>query len=83
MVEIFVQSKQILSTEQLCALALQRHPDLGRATVYRTLEKLIELELVQRIHDQQGCHHYLAVMDDDPQALLICSDCQRVYIRSV
>lgn len=78
LVEILVQSKKILNAEQLCDLASQRHPDLGRATVYRTLEKLIELGLVQRVHDQYGCHSYLALLDDDPQALLICSDCHRV-----
>ena len=31
----------------------------GPVTVYRTLEKLEELSLVQRLHQPDGCHRYL------------------------
>ena len=80
LVEIFTQGAQVLSPEELLELASQHHSHLGRATVYRTVETLIALGLVRRIHDAHGCHSFMAVMDDNPQALLICNDCQRVDV---
>jgi len=85
-VEILAHSHQVVSAAQLTELAAQRHPELGRATVYRALETLIELGLVHRVHDDQGCHNYIAAdqvnMEDSPHALLICHACGRTDIVS-
>jgi Fur family ferric uptake transcriptional regulator len=45
-------------------------------TVYRTLEKLQDLGLVQRIHQPNGCHRYLRAADGHEHVLL-CSRCGR------
>jgi Fur family ferric uptake transcriptional regulator len=55
-------------------------PSIGRATVFRTLDLLCRLGVVQRIHeDAQGgrCHAYLAC-DDLHHHHLICNNCGRV-----
>ena len=49
---------------------------LGLVTVYRTIEKLEELGLVQRVHLSNGCHSYIASAEGH-QHLLICSKCNR------
>lgn len=85
-VEILAHSPQVVSAAQLTELAAQRHPELGRATVYRALETLIELGLVHRVHDDQGCHNYIAAdkvsRDAVPHALLICDACGRTDVVS-
>ncbi len=55
-------------------------PTIGRATVFRTLDLLVRLGFVQRIHDDaEGgrCHAYLAC-DTGHHHHLICSACGNV-----
>ena len=49
-------------------------PGLGLVTVYRTLEKLEELGLIQRVHHPDGCNAYLPHADGH-QHLIICQQC--------
>lgn len=49
-------------------------PGLGLVTVYRTLEKLEELNLIQRVHQPDGCNAYLPHADGH-QHLIICKQC--------
>lgn len=49
-------------------------PGLGLVTVYRTLEKLEDLGLVQRVHQPGGCHQYLR-MPSGHEHLLLCTSC--------
>ena len=49
-------------------------PGLGLVTVYRTLEKLEELSLIQRVHQPDGCNAYLPHADGH-QHLIICQQC--------
>ena len=51
-------------------------PGLGLVTVYRTLEKLEELNLIQRVHQPDGCNAYLPHADGH-QHLIICEQCGR------
>lgn len=78
LVEIMASSLLPLSAQQLFALAQATHVDLGLATVYRTLEKLDELGLVQRVHDRHGCHSYIASGALSPAAVVICQGCGRL-----
>jgi Fe2+ or Zn2+ uptake regulation protein len=47
---------------------------LGLVTVYRTLEKLDELGLVQRVHQPDGCNMYLRAPEGH-EHLLLCKSC--------
>ena len=49
-------------------------PSLGLVSVYRTLEKLEELDLIQRVHQPDGCNAYLPHADGH-QHLIICEKC--------
>ena len=66
-----------LDVMHILAKAKARHPGLGKATVYRTLERMETLGLVRRVHDLHGCHGYVAV-EDAAQPLLVCTECGRV-----
>ena len=78
LVETLVTSDQVLNAEQIHDLAAQQYPDLGRATVYRTLDLLVDVGLIRRVHDEHGCHSYMSVPDESARALLICSNCRQV-----
>lgn len=57
-------------------MARKVYPALGLVTVYRTLEKLEELKLVQRVHQESGCNAYLPLVEGH-QHLIICQMCGR------
>ena len=53
------------------------HPELGLVTVYRTLEKLEELHLIQRVHQPSGCQAFITASDGH-QHILLCQRCGQV-----
>jgi Fur family ferric uptake transcriptional regulator len=52
------------------------HHKLGLVTVYRTLALLAELNLVRRIHRENGCHGYV-LASPGHRHTLICQGCER------
>jgi Fe2+ or Zn2+ uptake regulation protein len=46
------------SGAELLALGRAHHPPLGSVTVYRTLDLLLSLGLVRKLHLAEGCHIY-------------------------
>lgn len=52
-------------------------PKTGLATIYRTLEILGELELVKKIHLQDGCHSY-AISPEGHGHHMVCTTCNKV-----
>lgn len=77
LVHILVRAESPLSAEQVWDAARQIRPETGRATVYRTVEKLEGLKLLRRIHGYQGCSHFMPTLPK-PIMLFICLDCGRV-----
>jgi Fur family ferric uptake transcriptional regulator len=59
--------------QQACKL----HKKLGLVTVYRTLEKLEQLQLIQRVHRPSDCQAFVA-SPPGHKHLLICECCGRV-----
>ena len=76
-VETIANSQLLLTPLDVYARARPRYPRLGLVTVYRTLEKLEELRLIQRVHRPSGCQGFIASQAGH-QHLLICQECGRV-----
>ncbi len=76
-VEIIASSERVLSPLEVYDLARKQHPGIGLVTVYRTLEKLEELGLIQRVHQPQGCQSFIAAFHGH-QHLILCSQCGKV-----
>jgi Fur family transcriptional regulator, ferric uptake regulator len=55
----------------------QKDPQMGRATVYRAVEMLVPLGLLDRIEYADGMHHY-RVCGGEHHHHLTCSHCRRV-----
>lgn len=75
-VEILAASDQAMDPGEIYARARQRHPAMGLVTVYRTLEKLEALRLIERIHQPGGCHAYVRAAQGHEHVLL-CERCGR------
>lgn len=75
-VETVAESPRALTPNEVYDLGREHYPKLGLVTVYRTLEKLEELHLVQRVHQDHGCNAYLAHAEGH-QHLLICKNCKK------
>jgi len=73
-VEVLASSQRVLSPVDVYHAARTHHPGLGLVTVYRTLEKLEELGLLQRVHQTSGCQGVIAALAGH-QHLLICQVC--------
>jgi len=78
LVEILATSQRALSPVELYDLGRKEYPGLGLVTVYRTLEKLEELGLVQRVHQTGDCHRYLPASQGH-EHLLLCTSCGRAF----
>jgi Fur family transcriptional regulator, ferric uptake regulator len=76
-VKILAESNFIMDPNQVYNEARKLYPNIGLVTVYRTLEKLEELNLVTRVHEIQGCHAYVSAPVGH-QHLLVCRSCNRV-----
>lgn len=80
-VDVLAESGQSLTPAEIYEQGKTAHKRLGLVTVYRTLEKLEELGLVQRVHRPDGCHAYIPALRGH-EHLLLCEHCGRVeYFR--
>ncbi|MFZ5878386.1 MAG: Fur family transcriptional regulator [Chloroflexota bacterium] len=76
-VDIVEKSTRALTPVQVYDLARRKYRALGLVTVYRTLEKLEELHLIQRVHQPQGCQAFISA-GHGHQHLLLCQKCGQV-----
>tara|TARA_B100000029_G_scaffold153161_1_gene148281 strand:- start:570 stop:917 length:348 start_codon:yes stop_codon:yes gene_type:complete len=73
-IDILAKSQRALNATEIFDLAREEYPSLGLVSVYRTLEKLEELELIQKVHHPDGCQSFIAGFTGH-QHLLICQVC--------
>lgn len=66
-----------LSPDAIYEITRQEYPNIGRVTIYRTLELLNKLNLVCRIHAPDECHNYIMRRPTEHHHHLACSECGR------
>jgi Fur family transcriptional regulator, ferric uptake regulator len=76
-IDILVDASRALGPVDIFDLGRRKYPRLGLVTVYRSLEKLVELGLVQRVHQADGCHAYLRAANGH-EHILLCTHCGQV-----
>lgn len=72
-----------MAAEDIYGLVTEEHPEIGLATVYRTLQLLWDMQLVDRINLDDGCVRYEIghLLTDETKHNhhhLICRKCGRV-----
>ena len=73
-VEIVETSNRALTPVEVYDMARKKYHALGLVTVYRTLEKLEELHLIQRVHQPMSCQAFISA-GHGHQHLLLCQQC--------
>jgi Fe2+ or Zn2+ uptake regulation protein len=76
-VNIMATSERVLNPLDVFEIGREIYPRLGLVTVYRTLEKLEELGLIQRVHQPSGCQAFVSASSGH-EHLLICLVCGRI-----
>ena len=76
-VETVQSSTHALTPLEVYDNARKKYRALGLVSVYRTLEKLEELHLIQRVHQPQGCQAFIAESSSH-EHLLLCQNCGKV-----
>jgi Fur family ferric uptake transcriptional regulator len=76
-VETVAASSRALTPLQIFDAARRRYRRLGLVSVYRTLELLEGMQLVQRVHQLEGCQAFIAASTAHHH-LLVCQNCGRV-----
>jgi len=75
--KVLQESKSYLSINKINKNVKELLPGTGLATVYRSLETLVELNLVVKVHLEDGCHSY-AIAPEGHRHPIVCTDCNRV-----
>ena len=66
-----------MSAEEICARVQDQFPNINMSTVYRTLELLVELNLVRETHLGPS-RRFFEVEEEVPHHHLVCEACGRV-----
>jgi len=75
--EILEENEEFLAAEDLYMQVHERHPGIGLATVYRTLQLLVEIGVVSRIETGEGKARFklAGAKGKGRRELLICTNC--------
>lgn len=76
--KVIACSSDNLTPEEIHSRCVDADSDVGRATVYRTLDLLDRLGLVCRTHMGDGSRSYIMRRPEEHHHHLICMDCGRV-----
>jgi Fe2+ or Zn2+ uptake regulation protein len=73
LVTALVEAEGHVTADDLAELVQRSHPDVHRSTIYRTLDALEELGVVDHVHLGHGRAVYHLM--DDPHQHLVCDSC--------
>lgn len=70
-----------LTAEEIFDLVREKHPDIGLATVYRTIQLLVDMKLIEKLSLDDGFVRYEIDKDTDTghrHHHLVCLGCSKV-----
>jgi len=76
---VISESPRALQPAEIYELSRMLNPRIGLVTVYRTLDRLEELGLVQRVHREDGCHMLMPAANGH-EHYLVCTTCGRTIL---
>jgi Fur family ferric uptake transcriptional regulator len=77
-VATLARTEDHLSAEEILADASKAYPGVNRSTIYRALETLADLGVVQHIHSGRAATMYHLTTEHGPHAHATCDSCGRV-----
>lgn len=76
--EIFLKHEEHVSAEELYELVKKRYPEIGQATVFRTVKTFCEAGLATRLQDEAGVIKYEHAYKHTKHGHLVCRNCGRI-----
>jgi Fur family ferric uptake transcriptional regulator len=73
----FLQQEGHLSADDLVGLVRRQHPGIGRATVYRTLQWMVDAGIARKVDFGEGRSRFEPAYRHPRHFHLICSSCHR------
>jgi Fur family ferric uptake transcriptional regulator len=74
---IFLRQKGHLSADDLCDLVRQEDPGIGRATVYRTLQWMVNAGIARKVDFGEGRSRFEPSFRHPRHFHLVCNECHR------
>src|SRR5213080_721620 len=75
--DVFLRQKAHLSADDLFELVRTEDPGIGRATVYRTLQRLVEAGIARKVDFGEGRSRYEPAHRHPRHFHLVCTNCHR------
>lgn len=75
---VLFNSREHLTSRKIIQRVHTLDPDIGRASVFRTLELFTSLSIIRPTYLEARTPHYIFMPADGHHAHLICTQCQRV-----
>lgn len=75
--DIFLRQKGHLSADDLFDAVRRDEPGIGRATVYRTLQWMVEADIARKVDFGEGRSRYEAAYRHPRHFHLVCTECHR------
>lgn len=75
---VLAEDRRHLSAEEVVVAVAHRDPAVHRASVYRTLDALADLGVVQHVHLSHGATAYHLVTEDRNHLHLQCTSCRSI-----
>jgi Fur family ferric uptake transcriptional regulator len=72
------KSGAVFSADDLIQRLHKSNPRIGRATVYRSIEKLVKMKVLDRIDFNDGTHYFRLCSSGGHHHHLACTGCHRV-----
>ncbi|MGA2477963.1 MAG: transcriptional repressor [Spirochaetia bacterium] len=72
------KSGAVFSADDLVRKLHRSNPKIGRATIYRSIEKLLSMKVLDRIDFADGTHYFRLCESDGHHHHLACTQCHRV-----
>ena len=72
------KSGEAFSAEDLIKRLHRSNPRIGRATVYRSIEKLLRMKVLDRIDFADGTHYFRLCGSESHHHHLACTKCHRI-----
>jgi Fur family transcriptional regulator, ferric uptake regulator len=73
----FLEQEGHLSADDLFSLVRSKHPGIGRATVYRTLQWMVDQDLARKVDFGEGRSRFEPTYHHPRHFHLICDECHR------
>lgn len=78
--EVITGSDDHLTPGAIYERVQKNHPTIGLVTIYRVLEILTALNLICRVHTEDGCRSYLLRRPSGHHHHILCTSCGRVDV---